>query len=170
MDWSDLGIVVLLVLIPILLVVLGVAIYFFVRLIKLRAVLADPSMPGGSRVAFWVAIAYTIFPFDVLPDPVYIDDVGVLAAAVVYIRNLAKKRGLLNGRGTPGHPHQGQPYQSRHPYQGEHPYRGQPYQGQATYQGRPPSPGAGQSQPPAADGRRPSHPDDERGLPPPQDG
>ncbi len=38
------------------------------------------AMGAGGKVAFWGAIIYTISPVDLLPDPIYLDDVGVLAA------------------------------------------------------------------------------------------
>jgi hypothetical protein len=50
--------------------------------------------PGG-KVAFYGSLLYTFFPIDLLPDPVYLDDMAVLGGAVFYLTRLARKRGLL---------------------------------------------------------------------------
>ncbi|MEU8075505.1 YkvA family protein [Catellatospora citrea] len=46
----------------------------------------------GGKVAFWGALIYTILPVDLLPDPIYLDDMGVLALALMYLTNLLRKR------------------------------------------------------------------------------
>jgi uncharacterized membrane protein YkvA (DUF1232 family) len=46
----------------------------------------------GGQVAFWGALLYTIFPIDLLPDPIYLDDMAVLAAALAYLTHLWRKR------------------------------------------------------------------------------
>ncbi|MFC7761569.1 DUF1232 domain-containing protein [Catellatospora bangladeshensis] len=46
----------------------------------------------GGKIAFWGALIYTIFPVDLLPDPIYLDDMGVLAVALTYLTNLIRKR------------------------------------------------------------------------------
>jgi hypothetical protein len=58
--------------------------------------------PGG-KVAFYGSLIYTFFPIDLLPDPIYLDDMAVLGGALVYLTRLARKRGLLRmpGRGAP---------------------------------------------------------------------
>ena len=47
---------------------------------------------AGGKVAFYGSLLYTIFPIDLLPDPIYLDDMGVLAAALIYLTNLARRR------------------------------------------------------------------------------
>ncbi|MEV8514896.1 YkvA family protein [Dactylosporangium sp. NPDC051484] len=49
------------------------------------------TMGVGGKWVFWGAIIYTVFPFDLLPDPIYIDDVGVLGGALIYLSRLAAK-------------------------------------------------------------------------------
>jgi hypothetical protein len=49
------------------------------------------SVGAGGKFAFWGAIIYTISPVDLLPDPIYLDDVGVLGAALIYLTRLAAK-------------------------------------------------------------------------------
>ena len=49
---------------------------------------------GGTsgKVAFWGALIYTILPIDLLPDPIYLDDMGVLGLALMYMTHLVRKR------------------------------------------------------------------------------
>ncbi|GIH08866.1 hypothetical protein Rhe02_69330 [Rhizocola hellebori] len=46
----------------------------------------------GGKIAFYGSLLYTFFPVDLLPDPIYLDDMGVLAAALIYLTNLARRR------------------------------------------------------------------------------
>ncbi|NUR72385.1 MAG: DUF1232 domain-containing protein [Hamadaea sp.] len=50
----------------------------------------------GGKVAFWGALIYTILPIDLLPDPMYLDDMGVLTAALLYLTHLLRKRRAAN--------------------------------------------------------------------------
>ncbi|MFG2044372.1 DUF1232 domain-containing protein [Dactylosporangium sp. NPDC048998] len=49
------------------------------------------SMGLGGKWVLWGAIIYTVCPIDLLPDPIYIDDVGVLGGALIYLSRLAAK-------------------------------------------------------------------------------
>ncbi|MFG2722203.1 YkvA family protein [Streptomyces sp. NPDC048416] len=53
-----------------------------VRLVRARKVLRDAGIPLTHKAAFWGALAYVISPVDLLPDPVYLDDIGVLLLAL----------------------------------------------------------------------------------------
>jgi uncharacterized membrane protein YkvA (DUF1232 family) len=66
------------------------AIVLLVRVVRTRKLLAD--LGAGGKVAFYGALIYTIFPIDLLPDPIYLDDMGVLAGALFYLTRLAQKR------------------------------------------------------------------------------
>lgn len=57
---------------------------------KTRKMLGD--LGAGGKVAFYGALIYTIFPVDLIPDPVYLDDMGVLTAALIYLTKLYHKR------------------------------------------------------------------------------
>ena len=71
---------------------LVVAIKFAKRLIVTRRALGQLGIDG--KIAFYGALAYTIFPIDLLPDPIYLDDIGVLAAALFYLNaSLREKQG-----------------------------------------------------------------------------
>jgi 4-amino-4-deoxy-L-arabinose transferase-like glycosyltransferase len=66
------------------------AVVLAVRVWRTRAMLGD--LGFGGKVAFYGALVYTIFPIDVLPDPIYLDDMGVLAGALLYLTHLVRKR------------------------------------------------------------------------------
>ncbi|MFI6051195.1 YkvA family protein [Streptomyces violascens] len=53
-----------------------------VRLIRARRILRDAGIPLTHKAAFWGALLYVISPVDLLPDPVYLDDIGVLLLAL----------------------------------------------------------------------------------------
>ncbi|MEV6932207.1 hypothetical protein AB0M46_48030 [Dactylosporangium sp. NPDC051485] len=76
------------------------------------------SMGLGGKWVFWGAIAYTVFPVDLLPDPIYIDDVGVLGGALIYLTRLAAKaKAQREVQGKPLYPPQAQrPAQGRPPH------------------------------------------------------
>jgi uncharacterized membrane protein YkvA (DUF1232 family) len=71
--------------------VLGVAVTLFVRLLRTRRDLRRAGLPTGPRWVFWGAVLYFLLPTDLLPDPIYLDDIGVLLLA---LRTL---HGSLNG-------------------------------------------------------------------------
>ena len=93
--------IVLIVLLVLLLAALVVAIVLGIRLLRLWSVVSSPDMPAAGKVAFWAAIAYALFPIDVLPDPVYLDDAGVLALATAVIGSLARRHGITADRPRP---------------------------------------------------------------------
>ncbi len=76
-----------LVVIAIIVMVVVAAVFVIRLLAKFRVVHSD-LMPLGGKVAFWAALAYTLLPIDLLPDPLLLDDIGALALALVYINNL----------------------------------------------------------------------------------
>jgi uncharacterized membrane protein YkvA (DUF1232 family) len=61
---------------------LAVTIFLLVKLVTSFRQLRSAQTPVAGRTAFWAALAYTICPVDLLPDPVYLDDIGVLLAAL----------------------------------------------------------------------------------------
>ena len=46
----------------------------------------------GGKVAFYGSLLYTIFPIDLLPDPIYLDDMVVLGGALMYLTKLLRAR------------------------------------------------------------------------------
>jgi hypothetical protein len=73
------------------------AVAVLVRLVRTRRQLRRAGLPTGPRRVFWGAVLYLVLPTDLLPDPVYLDDIGVLLLA------LRTMRGSL-GAGAPGAP------------------------------------------------------------------
>ncbi|MFJ8538978.1 YkvA family protein [Streptomyces sp. NPDC093591] len=67
-------------------VVLAVAIGVLVRLVRTRRVMRRAGLPTGPRWVFWGAVAYFVLPADLVPDPVYLDDIGVLLLALRTLR------------------------------------------------------------------------------------
>ncbi|MFG2267190.1 YkvA family protein [Streptomyces sp. NPDC048720] len=67
-------------------VLLAVAVGLLVRLVRARRDLRRAGLPTGPRWVFWGAVAYLVLPTDLLPDPVYLDDIAVLLLALRSMR------------------------------------------------------------------------------------
>jgi hypothetical protein len=87
------------------------AVLLAVRVVRTRRMLGTLGI--GGKVAFWGALVYTVFPVDVLPDPIYLDDIGVLAAALLYLGRLVQQHRAAERR-LPGRPEPGDD-RTRHP-------------------------------------------------------
>ncbi|MGW3647153.1 YkvA family protein [Streptomyces sp. NPDC000878] len=70
---------------------LAVAATVLVRLVRTRRDLRRAGLPTGSRWVFWGAVAYLVLPTDLVPDPVYLDDIGVLLLALRSLRTQARE-------------------------------------------------------------------------------
>ncbi|MEU8773760.1 YkvA family protein [Streptomyces sp. NPDC048606] len=70
-----------------------------VRVFAARRLLLDAGIPLRDKALFWVAVAYTVSPVDLVPDPVYLDDIGVLLLA---LRSLQAAATAAMGRGLDG--------------------------------------------------------------------
>ncbi|MGV4980715.1 DUF1232 domain-containing protein [Streptomyces sp. NRAIS4] len=79
-------------------VLLAVALGLLVRLVRARRTLLRAGLPTGPRWVFWGAVAYLLLPADLLPDPVYLDDIAVLLFA---LRSLRAARPLPPGPTEP---------------------------------------------------------------------
>ncbi|MFG2881303.1 DUF1232 domain-containing protein [Streptomyces sp. NPDC048297] len=62
------------------------AVVLLVRLVRARRTLRRAGLPTGPRWVFWGAVLYLVLPTDLLPDPVYLDDIGVLLLALRSLR------------------------------------------------------------------------------------
>ncbi|MFI8091220.1 YkvA family protein [Streptomyces sp. NPDC086080] len=71
--------------------VLAGAVAVLVRLVRTRRELRRAGLPTGPRWVFWGAVLYLVLPADLLPDPVYLDDIGVLLLALRSLRGSAGK-------------------------------------------------------------------------------
>ncbi|MFF1342197.1 YkvA family protein [Streptomyces sp. NPDC058290] len=89
------------------LVALGLAVaagVLLVRVFAARRLLLDAGIPLRDKALFWVAVIYTVSPVDLIPDPVYLDDIGVLLLA---LRSLHAAAGAVRpgaGRTTSAEP------------------------------------------------------------------
>ncbi|MFF3374180.1 YkvA family protein [Streptomyces sp. NPDC002680] len=70
---------------------LAVAATVLVRLVRTRRDLRRAGLPTGPRWIFWGAVAYLVLPADLVPDPVYLDDIGVLLLALRSMRAQARE-------------------------------------------------------------------------------
>jgi hypothetical protein len=66
------------------------AIRLIVKVVRMRRHLGE--LPTSGKVAFWGSLLYTVFPVDLLPDPIYLDDMAVLGTALFYLTRLWRKR------------------------------------------------------------------------------
>ncbi|MEU2548504.1 YkvA family protein [Streptomyces roseolus] len=73
----------------------GTAAVLLVRVFRARKMLLDAGVPLRSKALFWAAVVYTISPLDLVPDPVYLDDVGVLLVALRALHTAAARSGAL---------------------------------------------------------------------------
>jgi Protein of unknown function (DUF1232) len=87
--WIVIGVVVVVAAI----ISLVIAVRLVIRLVRVKRMLGDLGASG--KFVFWGAIAYLIFPIDILPDPIYIDDVAVLTGALMFLTRLLKKKESL---------------------------------------------------------------------------
>ena len=63
-----------------------------VRVFKARRLLLDAGIPVRDKALFWVAVIYTVSPVDLVPDPVYLDDIGILLLALRSLHAAAAAR------------------------------------------------------------------------------
>lgn len=66
---------------------LAVALVLLRRLVRTRRDLRRAGLPTGPRWVFWGAVAYLLLPTDLVPDPVYLDDIGVMLLALRSLRS-----------------------------------------------------------------------------------
>ncbi|MFJ8643194.1 YkvA family protein [Streptomyces sp. NPDC093610] len=83
----------------VLLLMAGAAAILLVRVIRARKLLVDAGIPLRDKALFWASVIYTVSPVDLLPDPVYLDDIGFLLLALRSLHAAAQKAGV--GRGRP---------------------------------------------------------------------
>ena len=79
---------------------LAVAVGVLVRLVRTRRTMRRAGLPTGPKWVFWGAVLYFILPTDLMPDPVYLDDIAVLLLALRTMRNSLGEQ----EEGRPGDP------------------------------------------------------------------
>ena len=80
---------------------LAVAAVLLVRLVRTYRLLRGEDAPAGTKAAFWGAVLYAALPVDLLPDPVYLDDIGLLAVALHHLGKAARRLGRAPGETGP---------------------------------------------------------------------
>ncbi|MEU2763954.1 YkvA family protein [Streptomyces sp. NPDC059164] len=82
------------------LIMLALAAVLLFRVVKARKLLVDAGIPLRSKALFWAAVVYTVSPVDLLPDPVYLDDIGFLLVALRSLHAAASAAGVRTGTGA----------------------------------------------------------------------
>ena len=87
--WIGIGVVVV--------IVGAITLFFALRLMfKLVATKRALNQLGaGGKFAFWGALVYLIFPIDILPDPIYLDDMAVVGGVLFFLTRLLRKQEKL---------------------------------------------------------------------------
>ncbi|WP_340558372.1 YkvA family protein [Streptomyces sp. GSL17-111] len=80
------------------LVTLFFTVRLLVQLVRARRRLREAGMPTENKVVFWAAVLYVLSPVDLMPDPVLIDDIGVLLLALKSLHSAAETAGLRPAR------------------------------------------------------------------------
>ncbi|WP_329181923.1 MULTISPECIES: YkvA family protein [unclassified Streptomyces] len=71
-----------------------VAIRLLVKLVRSWRLVKSSGIPMSTKTMFWASVAYLIWPVDLLPDPIYIDDVGFLLLALRSLHAAAARYGV----------------------------------------------------------------------------
>lgn len=59
-----------------------IAVRVLLKLVRARRLLKATGMPLSTKAMFWGSIVYLVWPVDLLPDPIYLDDIGFLLLAL----------------------------------------------------------------------------------------
>ncbi|MDX3078551.1 YkvA family protein [Streptomyces sp. NPDC088354] len=71
---------------------LAVAVVLVVKMARVRSLLRSADVPRSGKLAFWAAVVYLVCPVDLLPDPILIDDIGVLLLALRSLKTAADQQ------------------------------------------------------------------------------
>ncbi|NEC65383.1 YkvA family protein [Streptomyces sp. SID9727] len=83
------------------LLMLATAGVLLVRVLKARKLLVEAGVPLHNKALVWAAVLYTVSPVDLLPDPVYLDDIGFLLLALRSLHSAARAAGVGARREQP---------------------------------------------------------------------
>ncbi|PRH79983.1 hypothetical protein C6N75_06585 [Streptomyces solincola] len=75
-------------------VMAAAALWLLLRLFRARRLLTDAGVPLHGKALFWASVLYTVSPLDLLPDPFYLDDVGLLLLALRTLHSAAARHGV----------------------------------------------------------------------------
>jgi uncharacterized membrane protein YkvA (DUF1232 family) len=77
------------------LVTVVIAVRLLIKLVRSRKLLKDSGVPMSTKTMFWASIVYLVWPVDLLPDPIYLDDIGFLMLALRSLHAAANRAGVL---------------------------------------------------------------------------
>ncbi|MFJ4898267.1 YkvA family protein [Streptomyces sp. NPDC088727] len=86
------------------LLTVGIAVVLLVRVFRARKLLVDAGIPLQNKALVWAAVIYTVSPVDLLPDPVYLDDIGFLMLALRSLHAAARAAGVGGRTEGPAEP------------------------------------------------------------------
>ncbi|UQI45875.1 YkvA family protein [Streptomyces sp. HU2014] len=75
----------------------GAAVLVALRLIRARRLLRQAGVPETTKLVFRGALLYLVSPRDLIPDPFYVDDIGVLLLALCSLRTAARSPAATSG-------------------------------------------------------------------------
>ncbi|MET9800410.1 DUF1232 domain-containing protein [Streptomyces sp. NPDC006368] len=67
-----------------------------VKLAAVRRGLRSAGVPLENKTLFWGAVIYALCPVDLLPDPIFLDDIGLLLVALRALKSEAVPKGVRN--------------------------------------------------------------------------
>lgn len=73
---------------------LVVAVRLLVKLVRSWRLLKASGIPMSHKTMFWASVAYLVWPVDLLPDPIYLDDIGFLLLALRSLHAAARRYGV----------------------------------------------------------------------------
>ncbi|WP_326696147.1 YkvA family protein [Streptomyces sp. NBC_01754] len=90
----------------VVLLLAGTAAVLLVRVLRARKLLTAAGIPLRDKALVWAAVIYTVSPVDLLPDPIYLDDIGFLLLALRSLHASARAVGVgtRTAVGTPEAP------------------------------------------------------------------
>lgn len=91
LDWDYWQSQFLLAAIAVLIFTGAVVVFLVVTLVRKHRQVNRPDTPLPVKFSYYASIIYAIFPVDLLPDPLLIDDIGVLLGALLYVSHGLKK-------------------------------------------------------------------------------
>lgn len=91
-DWSGLSETVLVIAIVVVVLTGLVAAYLLVKMVMTFRQVNQRDTPFVTKFVYYASLVYTIVPTDLLPDPALLDDIGVLAGAMLFVGQSIKKK------------------------------------------------------------------------------
>lgn len=75
-------------------VLILIALFLVFQLVRKHRKVHQAGTPVQTKVAYWLSLAYTVFPLDLLPDPIYFDDIVALTTGLLYVTRSLRRQSL----------------------------------------------------------------------------